>query len=879
MPPHHVARPKGGSWLWNSGCEVIIGTTACAAPWAFGSVDAWAEFGLVICVSILAVAATVRSLRSTDPIRFLNTPGMAIAGLALLAWIQAVPLPTGVYKTLDPPGFASLNHLVPPTTPQRVRGDDDPPVGPPSLTLSQDPEATIRPAVELTAAFIFFQCAISIGGGYQTLRRFGLAITLNACALALFALIQALTWHGKIYGIRPSPIPEAWYSGGPFVSYHHLAAYLNFGLGFALAFALGAGFTGGLSRSGKKIPGFGGQRISPLALYATGLIAVGVIGSHSRGGFLAMAASGAVLLLVLRRQPPRVWIGMAVVFLFMGLFLFAIGSASPLERLTTILSASESGFNGRSQIWISSLRTWLANPVWGVGLGCFSVGAAPFYDFARESLYFHAENDYLEVLAEGGLLGFGLGILAFAAIARLCARAYGSAVVSADRTIVVGGLFGLVALAVKSCADFPLHIAGVAVTGLVLCAYLSRIGLDANRTASDATTATNATRWQAPLALSILAALCIPLLWLSYGLARDEIALMRAGVPLPGTQWLTADYGRMPIEQLEETETTLEKILADRPDWSEGYLRLGMTYLSHYDLVTTELSLRLGQSADEAIVIADPLWLHRVVHTEIKSESELEKFIEDDPIWLYLIPAARNFLQARRCCRVRALPHAWLASLDFLVLGGETTAVHAERALDQSGNDTRIMAVAARAALDVGDLSLAARCWRKSLQTFPSRVDEIARVAGGFLTPRQILDEVLSTNATQIIQFADLLYAKPESKSARDLFLAEAIKRADVDSAQTPTERLWVKAQAQARRDERAQARKLMESALADEPDRESWRGEYVDWLILWGDPDEAFRQAQIGVYLHPEGSGPKAVLERATQARSRKLLEPASPP
>ena len=878
MPPIHSIRPKGGSWPWNLGCEVLIGATACLAPWAFGSVDAWAEFGLVICVSVLAVAATIRSLRSNDPIRFWNAPGIAIAGLAVLAWIQTIPLPTGVYRTLDPSGFASLGHLIPPTTPQRVRGDDEPPIAPPSLTLSQDPDATFRPAVELTAAFILFQCAISLGGGYPTLRRFGLAITLNSCALALFALIQAVTWNGKIYGIRQSPIPEAWYSGGPFISYHHLAAYLNFGLGFALAFALGAGFTGG-SRSGKKIPGLGEQRLSPLALYATGLIAVGVIGSHSRGGFLAMAVSGTVLLLVLRRQPLRVWIGMAVVLLFMALLLFAIGSASPLERLTTIWEASETGFNGRSQIWISSLRAWLANPVWGVGLGCFGVGTAPFYQFARESLYFHAENDYLEVLVEGGLLGFGLGILAFAAIARHCTRAYHHAGTGADRTIVVGGLFGLVALAVKSCADFPLHIPGVAVTGLVLCAYLSRIGLDTRRANADATGATTwATRGRAALALTTLVVLCTPLLWLSYGQTRDESALMRAGVPLPGTQWLTADYGRLPIDELEVIEVTLEKILTRRPNWSDGYLRLGMMYLSQYEQATTIAAMRQVQSVSDAIDAADPLWLHRVVHTNIKSESELEKLIEDDPIWLYLIPAAHNFLEARRCCRVRALPHAWLASLDYLVIAGETTSVHAQRALDQSGNDTRIMAVAARAALDVGDLTLAARCWRKALVTFPSRVDEIAQIAGVFLSPQQILDEVLSANATQIIHFADVLYSKPESKSARDLFLAEAIKRADSDPQQTLSQRGWIKAQAYARLDERDQARKLMEAALADEPDHQDWRGEYVDWLIRWGDPDEALNQARIGVYLHPENSGFQALVERATQARSRKLLEPAGP-
>ena len=34
----------------------------------------------------------------------------------------------------------------------------------------------------LSAAFILFECIVSLGGGYRALRRFGLAVTVNACA-------------------------------------------------------------------------------------------------------------------------------------------------------------------------------------------------------------------------------------------------------------------------------------------------------------------------------------------------------------------------------------------------------------------------------------------------------------------------------------------------------------------------------------------------------------------------------------------------------------------------------------------------------------------------------------------------------------------------
>ncbi len=420
MPPHVTDETAAGRSGMSKICEFLIAATACLAPWAFGSVDAWADLSLLIGVALIAACSAIHCWKTGSAAKLMNLPGVAIAGLALLAWAQMVPLPAAVYASLHPAGYTHLKKLIPTTSMVTVRGDDGPPTAVPVLTLSQDRDETLRPAVQLTAAFILFECIVSLGGGYRTLRRFGLAVTLNACALTLFALIQALTWKGKIYGIRQSPIPEAWFSGGPFVSYHHLAAYLNFGLGFALAFALGGSLVA--ARPGSKVHLVRGYRFSPLALYATGLIAVGVIASHSRGGFLAMVVAGAVLALALRRQPPRVWLGMAVVLVFAGLFLFAIGTESPLQRLSTIWETGQTGFNGRSEIWLTSLRAWFANPVFGLGLGCFPAGAAPFYEFERESLFFHAENDYLEVLAEAGLIGFALGLLAFAAIARLGLR-------------------------------------------------------------------------------------------------------------------------------------------------------------------------------------------------------------------------------------------------------------------------------------------------------------------------------------------------------------------------------------------------------------------------------------------------------------------------
>src|SRR5947209_5966376 len=83
-------------------------------------------------------------------------------------------------------------------------------------------------------AWILFQAVLGLDRPLPAFRRFGVATAVNACLLAVFSVIQWLTWNGKVYWVRDAPRPDlSWYSGGPFACHNHLAAYLNVGLGFA----------------------------------------------------------------------------------------------------------------------------------------------------------------------------------------------------------------------------------------------------------------------------------------------------------------------------------------------------------------------------------------------------------------------------------------------------------------------------------------------------------------------------------------------------------------------------------------------------------------------------------------------------------------------
>jgi O-antigen ligase len=118
-------------------------------------------------------------------------------------------------------------------------------------------------------------------------------------------------------------------------------------------------------------------------------------------------------------------------------------------------------------------------PLTGTGLGTY-LYAYPMYEtrFSGEMLE-HAHNDYLELLAEGGVIAGGLIIVvAFGALAWLFSR-WTRRNDHLVRGVGLGCLAGIAAILIHSLTDFNLHITANAVLFVTLYALAMRIiGLD-----------------------------------------------------------------------------------------------------------------------------------------------------------------------------------------------------------------------------------------------------------------------------------------------------------------------------------------------------------------------------------------------------------------
>lgn len=847
--------------------EAVVIAMSCLAPWAYGAVDAWAEMVLFGGATLLAALRTILDWRTQRIRGPAGGASLLLLGLLLLALVQAAPISTGLLGVVSPSTDA-LRASLTPRSPETIKGDPGRIISLPAPTISVEPDATIHVAAELAAVLIVFDCVARARGGITAFWRFALALSLNCGLLAIFSLGQTLTWNGKIYGIRPHSMSNGWMTGGPFFCHNHLAAYLNVGLGLTLGLLLHASNEGSGRRKRRTHSFF-------LTTYAAGLIILGILGSNSRGGLLAMVIALIVSVVLFKRKREGIpWWWLAAVAGFVCVFTVAIGRDAPFQRMATIPGVASSGFNGRSEIWRGAVATWQVNPLLGAGFGTYPVASAPNYELRKygsnKRFFTHAESEYLELLAEAGIFGLGLAI---ALLGTICIRSWHASQASSaqERRLVLGGFFGIVATAIQCLADFPLHVAGVTIPVVVLSAFLYQLG-DANpreEASAGSKPRHSGGPWVSLWNLALLGAGGLLLVHQS-PLAKVEATLARANLPLPGTNWPTVDIGDHPREELERMRDALDSVVRERPNWAEGHLRRGLVMLGLYRYAAAETLEEASKDAKaQAVpeesgadanlptpnenVFTDPLWLHGIVHRSTPEQlAELGEPIEHEPVLKYMVPATRSFLEARRCSPLLPVPHARLASADFLLEGADSSLGYARRAFKLGGSERGISAFCGQVAANLGEPEFAVQCWQNYLLTRGTDWEWIADSASSILTPDQILEMLRPVGVKYTLLFADRLYGAVLSAATRARFLNAALEQVPMDTTLEPAERLWYEGKARASLGQQEVATKLMAKALNLEPEQKAWRLECIGLLLRWGDQQEAYRQASVGARLHP---------------------------
>jgi len=313
-----------------------------------------------------------------------------------------------------------------------------------------DQYATRLFTFRLGVYLLFFLAALAVFSTQDRLRKVRLGIVLFGGMLAFGSILQRLAAIEPIFGIRETPqaIPF-----GPFVNQHHFAAFMVMICGLTL----GAVFDGKTSRNFKTL-NIGVAAVAGSALVMT----------LSRGAWLAaLVALGVVLIATFATRDRRhshsarkkilvsVLSAIILVTAVLGLAIFLGGDDTNLSLAGHGTDAADFT-SGRTHFWSVALQIFAAHPVIGAGLDSFAVAYTQFDTWDGTFRIERAHNDYLQVLADGGVIGL-LCLISFIAI--FCRQAVKNIrkTSSEHRSVVIGAFAGCVGILVHSIVDFPLR--------------------------------------------------------------------------------------------------------------------------------------------------------------------------------------------------------------------------------------------------------------------------------------------------------------------------------------------------------------------------------------------------------------------------------------
>jgi O-antigen ligase len=239
---------------------------------------------------------------------------------------------------------------------------------------------------------------------------------------------------------------------------------------------------------------------------------------------------------------------------------------------------TDSSGSFRLDTWRQTLAMAGESPWLGQGMGSFHDAFPRYkqgYGFERVE---HAENEYLEMLAEGGLVGLGLSLLGVLLLVGAAWRGLRAA--EADpvlRGLGVGALAGLAALSVHSAVDFNLRVPSNALVAAFLVAL---------------TAAASGTRpLRAPALVAVFPLGVLVGLWLAPEPGRDVTSRAIAGAA-------SASSPEAGLLRLTQADETLTASLSRRPADAKAWLLLAWTRAAGADGGTAVALARYAVSLD-----------------------------------------------------------------------------------------------------------------------------------------------------------------------------------------------------------------------------------------------------------------------------------------
>jgi O-antigen ligase len=344
-------------------------------------------------------------------------------------------------------------------------------------SLSLDVEATRGTVMILLCLLACSLLAANFLTSPERLHALAQFLIIFGGAVGIFGIVQHFAWSGSVYWLRPTGLSPF----GPFFNRDHFAGYIE--LFFAIPIALIA--TRHVHGEGRLLYGvvammmglatvFTLSRAGVISLLAEMIFLVAlsfrhyrsVRDNHGRGKGEMMVGLAAAAVITVAVIAGVIWIGAEPI----------INRIATGDPNSSDMRNAQTFYSVRGEIWEDTLALIRHHPLTGVGLGAFET-AYPIYakDTGMRWIVAEAHNDYLQILADAGVVGAALALWFIVTIFRAVARG----VRSRDRFragFALGAGAGLFGMLVHSVFDFNLHLPSHALLFLLLSTVVSHLG-------------------------------------------------------------------------------------------------------------------------------------------------------------------------------------------------------------------------------------------------------------------------------------------------------------------------------------------------------------------------------------------------------------------
>ena len=336
-------------------------------------------------------------------------------------------------------------------------------------TISVDPYATRTELLKIISYLGVFLLIINYVDSKRKLMRMSAVIIFSGIVVVFLGIAQKVTEAPRIYWFWKPLFKNDASFFGPFVNPNHFAGYVEMIIPLSIGLFM-AKFRH-LTKNQRGIREFfitiGNEEGCKLILFLffTILMVGALFLSSSRGGIISFLGAMIFLLaMMIRKEKGGRNVTLLIVFLIsIFSFLLWMGISPLIKEFSSIQDLSRDyDIQYRFQNWKDTLKLMKDFPLLGVGLETFPAVFPKYKTIGLQYHYLYLENDYLQLLCEMGLLGFGIFLWFMLSLFRQIGSGY-SRHDTRERSGVhyisfYGCLTGMVAIVIHSFWDFNMHI-------------------------------------------------------------------------------------------------------------------------------------------------------------------------------------------------------------------------------------------------------------------------------------------------------------------------------------------------------------------------------------------------------------------------------------